>query len=88
MTEKRFVEWIPIGREHRPYDTTPHIQRVSGCYRCLRCFPVGRLTEYPRIGHQYGPRQVCDSCLELDKRDGTFDAIMDIWDNFEEKIEE
>jgi hypothetical protein len=47
---------------------------------------VGQTTQYPQIGKGgYQPREVCDSCLEHDKESGVFDAIMDIWDNYEEE---
>ena len=82
----RFVEWIPVFREHRPYDTLPNVQPVGGCHRCERCFPNGDLIEYPQINYPRPPRRVCGACLEKDKQDGTFDAIMDIWDNYEDSL--
>jgi len=89
MIKKRFVDWIPMMVEHRPYDTECHIQRVIGCHGCNGCFNVGKTTQYPRIGKGgYQPREVCDSCLEDDKGSGVFDAIMDIWNNYEEEKEQ
>ena len=78
-----FVYWIPVIREHRPYDTHANVERVGGCHRCKSCFPVGQLHDYPKISENR-VRTVCSACLDIDKRDGTFDAIMDIWDNYEE----
>lgn len=79
---ERIVSYVKV--DHRPYDTIPHIQRVVGCHGCKDCFNVGRTTQYPKIGKDgYQPREVCDSCLEIDKETGVFDAIMDIWDNYE-----
>ena len=78
-----FVDWIPILCEHRPYDTDANVERVGGCHRCKKCCPVGKLHDYPKISENR-VRTVCSSCLEVDKKDGIFDAIMDIWDNYEE----
>ena len=78
-----FVEWVPMFREHRPYDTDSNVERVGGCHRCKKCFLVGKLYDYPRIS-EYRVRTVCESCLGEDKKDGTFDAIMEIWNNYEE----
>lgn len=86
---KRFIEWVPRIVKHRPYDTIPMGtgQPVIGCHGCDGCFRVGKTTQYPQIGKGgYQPREVCDSCLEHDRESGVFDAIMDIWDNYEEGV--
>lgn len=82
--EKKFIDWVPVLLEHRPYDVTANIQPVGHCDRCKGMRLNGQLTEYPLINEHGGPRRVCDVCLKIDKEVGLFDAIMDIWDNYEE----
>lgn len=79
----RFIEWIPMPSGHRPYETTPNIQPVGRCDRCGYLYRNRQLTEYPDISER-APRRVCDKCLSEDQRSGLYDAIMDIWDNYEE----
>jgi hypothetical protein len=83
MNKKNFIDWVPIIVEHRPYDTESNCQPVGGCHECEECFLNGNLYEYPIISER-PPRRVCEQCLEKDKQNGIYDAIMDIWDNYEE----
>ena len=78
-----FVDWIPVLRENRPYTTESNVQSVGGCDRCKKCFKNWNLIEYPKISNR-PPRRVCKSCLAIDQKLGVSDAIMDIWNNYEE----
>lgn len=81
--EKRFIDWVPVMIKHRPYSTMVFETGPRRCDRCGGLRLAGQLTQYPHISDR-AVREVCDSCLDEDKKSGLFDAIMEIWNNYEE----